>query len=63
MKITDKICSGLKIPKKVMDLAHKIHRCPSDYRGPCWGPMHSDICSAQAKLDIAEIRAEKRRKT
>ena len=53
-------CKGLKIPKKVMELAYKIHKCPGDYRGPCWGPTQSDICSAQARIDIAAIRATRR---
>ena len=57
-----KSCRGLKVPKQVIDLAYRIHRCPPGYKGPCWGPTQSDICCAQAKIDIAAIRAERRAK-
>lgn len=60
-RITDKPCRGLRITKKVMDLAYKLHRCPKGYKGPCWGATQSDICSAQAMIDIAAIKASRRR--
>ena len=33
--------------------ARRIHRCPENYDGPCWGPTHED--RHQAYKNLSEL--------
>lgn len=50
MKITDKM---------VREVAARIHKCPTDYRGPCWGATEADELVARMMLERAEKKARR----
>jgi ribosomal protein L37AE/L43A len=42
------------IAEQIKAESWKIHRCPREYEGPCWGPTEEDKAQAHENINRRE---------